>query len=117
MNTSSIRRSRRTPTEWAVLVEQASKSPLSTKRFCEQAAVSVQSLYSWRAKLRAAAPPPRGFTPVVMTPQNVAASEGKPACSFEIELRNGRIVRVSGNGVDLHALRSVIEVAEGRTAC
>jgi transposase-like protein len=117
MNTSSIRRSRRTPTEWAALVEQASTSPLSTKRFCEQAGVSVQSLYSWRAKLRAAETPPLGFTPILMTPQNGAASENEPACCFEIELRNGRIVRVSGKGVDMHTLRSVIEVAEGGTAC
>jgi hypothetical protein len=116
MNNSSIRRSRRTPTEWAALVEQASKSSLSAKRFCEQAGVSVQSLYAWRAKLQATQPA-RGFTPVVVASRSSDSGKQSPSCGIEIVLRNGRIVRVRDNGIDVHALRSVLEVAEGQAAC
>ena len=51
MSTSTRRYNRRTPEQWAELIELQPSSGLSAPKFCEQAGVSYQSFMAWRKKL------------------------------------------------------------------
>jgi transposase-like protein len=114
MNKTPIRRNRRSPREWASIVEQSFESQLSVGRFAAEAGVSIQSLYAWRRKLRM---PSAGFTPVVVKPLEAQKEAASAECLFEIELRNGCVVRVRGADVDERALRTILAVTGSRGSC
>lgn len=114
--TSQPRRRRRNASDWADLVEKSKTTSLPLSEFCEQANVSPSQLYNWRRKLGAVtAPATRGFTPVRLraTEQRIPAA---PAGTIEVELQNGRVVRVVGT-VDVRVLGEVILAAEGGVPC
>jgi transposase-like protein len=114
--TSQPRRRRRSATEWASLVEKSKTSSLPLSAFCERANVSLSQLYNWRKKLRAGTTAAvGGFTPVRLraTAQPVPVV---PAGSIEVQLQNGRVVRVIGT-VDARVLNEVILTAEGGVSC
>jgi hypothetical protein len=89
---------------------------LPAAEFCEQAGVQLARLNHWRGKLRAEdSRKDGGFTPVRL--RAVAAPAPAPAMSaIELQLSNGRIVRVMG-AVDVQTLRTVLQAAEGGVAC
>lgn len=112
MKTTQPRRSRRSASEWALLVEEFKTSSLTLTAFCEQADVSLSQFYNWRRKLRAdAARVDGGFTPVRLRAAS-ATSQSPVGGRIEVRLKNGRIVRVVG-AVDAQVLREVMLMAEG----
>ena len=92
MRKVSNRRIRRTSSEWRDILHRFETSKLSARAFCKQESLSVESLRRWREKLAASA--------VRTTPASfveVAPEEGFPSFwSLELELPDGRVVRVRG---------------------
>jgi hypothetical protein len=116
MKTQTSSRSRRSAAQWASLVEQYESSSLPAADFCEQVGVPLARLKHWCGKLRAAdGRSSGGFTPIRL--RAVAAPPPAQAVStIEVQLSNGRIVRVLGD-VDVQALRAVLQAAEEGAAC
>lgn len=91
-------------------------SSLPLSDFCKEADVSLSQLCHWRRKLSAATPDSsKGFTPIRLRASAPEPSE-LPASSIEVQLQNGRVVRVVG-AVDARLLREVILVVEGGVPC
>jgi hypothetical protein len=83
---------RRTASEWREIFGRFEKSNLSPREFCHRESLSVESFRRWREKL-AAKPVKAGADSFV----EVASEEAFPAFwSLEIELPDGRMVRVRG---------------------
>jgi transposase len=105
--------------EWRKRVARWKESGLTAKVFAAQEGINPGTLYHWRYKLaygdrldRPAQPGSRSDAIVtslveVAAPPIVAAEQ-----RFEIELRNGRLVRV-GAGFDAKTLRTLLAVVEG----
>lgn len=109
--------SRRTSAQWEHIVEQSEATTLSLRAFCHEMGLSLQSLYYWRSKFqRRPRRKSRGFTQ--LQPAQLSAPLPKQVeGTMELRLTNGRVVRITGGGVDAQALRTLIEVAEAGGAC
>ena len=84
--------------------------------FCKQSDVSLSQLCHWRNKVRAGGVPAgAGFTPIRLAAPT-QQSTVPPTGSIEVQLQNGRVVRVVGV-VDTRVLRDVILMAEGGATC
>lgn len=92
MRSRSNGKVRRSVSEWREILQRFEGSQLSLRAFCKRESLSVESFRRWRAKLAA--------DPVQTTPApfvQMTRDEGLPAFwSLEIELPDGRTVRVRG---------------------
>jgi transposase len=103
-----------TRADWARRVARWEKSGLTRSEFAAREGVKATTLGWWRSALRrAAAEPITALVPQAMSFVEVA-SVGVEATHerIEVELRNGRVVRVPAS-FDEDALRRVLAVAEG----
>ena len=81
---SSVRRPRRTPQQWAELVAQQAASDLDVAAFCRQHDVGLSGFYAWRRRLADAEPAPDAANPTADPPrflrlEPAAASDTPPA--------------------------------------
>jgi hypothetical protein len=61
---------RRTKQQWQVLVEQHAQSGLTTRDFCQQQNIHLQTFYSRRHALGLATPPKRSIKVLTTAPTN-----------------------------------------------
>lgn len=117
MQTKPSVHSRRASAQWEHIVEQPETTTLSLRAFCDELGLSLQSLYYWRSKFRGRARrKSHGFTQ--LQPAKLPAPPPKQAMgAMELHLTNGRVVRITGGGVDAQALRTLIEAAEVGGPC
>jgi len=102
--------------EWAERVDRWQRSGLSIGKFAAQERIKPKQLAWWRWKLGAApsappAAPEMRFLPVHVL-ETAAASPRGAEVPLEVELPNGRIVRVPP-GFDPAMLESVLSIASG----
>jgi hypothetical protein len=97
--------------EMARVVARWERSGLTQAAFARQCGMSVHTFTWWRHRLRAAGRPAGtaapGFTEVVL-----AAAPGRGAPHAEVELRNGRVVRLPLVARDPAALRALLAVLD-----
>ncbi len=101
------------------LVQQSHSTQLPLRQLCEEAGVSVQSLYAWRKKPAELPALSVGmFAPLRVNTQRPAADEqaSNQDRTIEIVLTNGRIIRVPSTCIEPHRLRAIIEAVEGGAA-
>ena len=105
---------------WEAMLNRHSDSRLSIREFCAQEGISQPSFYSWRKKLRE-----RELTGI--SSRASAGGKGEPGngrAFLPLKLQDsasrldlihplGYQVRVTGE-VNIHALRQVLEVLDGR---
>ena len=105
---------------WRELVTRQAVSGLSIQQFCENEGVSRPSFYAWRRRLR------EGEDNGTMARESRPGEDERGGkrefislkllespCGLEIIHPRGYQVRVTG-GVDVHALRQVLDVLDGR---
>ena len=97
-------RSRWTVDKGRAVVDAAKTSGLALTEFAHQHGIDPQRLYHWRRRLSTA--PVAAETPMLVELKRIPRHE-----PIEIELRNGRIVRVA-DAFEANTLRRVVEVLE-----
>jgi hypothetical protein len=110
---------RATRAEWEKRVERWSDSGLTAKQFAVETGINAGTLNFWKYKLKALGVPTRGRRPKnVTTPAMSSLVEVQPVGlavedRFEIELRDGRRVRVPAafEPAALRALLTILEAA------
>lgn len=110
--------SRRTPEQWAEIIEQLNSSPLLHKDFCAQVGVAPSSLYTWQKKLKIQKSSSQltGFIPLHIK-KDLTKKVSTTTQAIEICLANGRVIRLIGDNVDRKMLHTVISVAEDCNIC
>lgn len=97
---------------WSELAGEWKRSGQSIAAFCRQRGLSPSGLYAWRRRFGADSTVnpegPAGFVPVTIVPSSVA-----PAPALEIELSNGRLLRLLGEVTParLAAIANALEAA------
>jgi hypothetical protein len=104
--------------EWRKRVARWKKSGLTAKEFGAREGINPGTLYFWRYKLaygdRLDRPPRRGTRSDAMVASLVEVQAPAAVVGdhrFEIEVRNGRLIRV-GAGFDAERLRALLAVVE-----
>jgi len=88
---------------WSELGGQWKRSDESVAAFCRQRGLNPSGLYAWRRRFGADSPPKAnpegaaGFVPVTIVPSTVASTP-----VLEIELGNGRLLRLLGELTPAH---------------
>lgn len=106
------KRTRRSESERAELVERWQQSGRPAREFAEQAGLNVSLLYLWRRRLKAAPkrePRTRERKPA-FSELRLSTTQPRPG-HIEIVSRNGRVVRVHGD-FDSRALQQVLAAVE-----
>ena len=107
-----------TRAEWAKRVRGWQRSGLSIEEFAARKGIKPKQLAWWRWKLRATASTPPApemrFLPVHVV--EAEASPPRAEVPLEVELPNGRVVRVRP-GFDPAMLESVLSIASGGARC
>ena len=126
----SLRRPRRTKAAWIEEVRSWRESGQSAEQYAAERGLHRGTLCAWASKAREAlAVTPSGrasrgealkkleFLPVRVAERGAASSSSQGlGGEFEVELLNGRRVRVRGE-FQREALARLLEVAEGGAAC
>jgi transposase len=104
--------------EWRRRVARWKSSGLTAREFAAEMGINAGTLYSWQYKVkygdrldRPPKPGTRSDAIVASLVEVAAPAVAVVAERFEIELRNGRQVRVAA-GFDAEALRALLAVAE-----
>ncbi len=96
---------------WSEMAGQWKRSGQSIAAFCSQRGLSPSGLYAWRRRFGADSTVnpdgAAGFVPVTIVPSAVA-----PAPTLEIELSNGRLLRLFGE-VTPERLAAIANALEG----
>ena len=91
----------------------ADQSGLSGHEFAAEHGLKPQRLYRWRRRLDRAVGAPRTFEEVRVARAAVVVDDDRTVDPrFEIELRSGRVVRVSPS-FDETALRRLLAIVDG----
>lgn len=106
--------------EWQKRVDRWKESGLTAKEFAAETGINAGTLQFWRYKLNASEPKVRRrratraeasiLSSIVEVPTPVVAHDSR----FEIELGNGRRLRVSP-AFDASALKALLAVLDGTT--
>jgi hypothetical protein len=93
------------PKYWGRLIAEHEASKQKIGPFCRERGISEASFYYWRNRLRKNAP-------VRFALLETPPTTGRPACAFELVLRNGERLRI-GDKVDAATLQVVLEAVRG----
>lgn len=103
--------------EWRKRVERWKDSGLTAKEFAAESGINAGTLQFWRYKLRRPAPGgrrrPSGAGSLLSSIVEVRPAAAPPESRFEIELGNGRRVRVPA-AFDASALKALLAILEAR---
>lgn len=106
---ASTRRRRRRRDEIEKLVAKFRRSGQTREEFAEAVGVHVNTLYKWVREVPAEKKAVQD--PQVAVPVRVQDVAPRITGAIEIDLRNGRTVRVTGK-IDKDALREIVEALE-----
>ena len=99
---------------WRQLLDECQRSGLSIKDFAERNGVTASALYYWRRRL-AAGPMPVPSTALAVSFVELRCEDKpapRPTPSYQVGLRNGRVVTVPST-FDDDVLHRLLAVAEG----
>ncbi len=125
------RRSRRSPAQWAEIVERWRASNQSAEEFAKENDVGADGLWRWSSRLRIARPlravesgqqasprvAPRFVEVEVARPTQPVGESTAAARGIVIEWPGGPTVRVSGGGVDRGSLVAVLQALAEVAPC
>ena len=100
---------------WQRLVNRQAKSGLTIQEFCSRASISQPSFYAWRKRLREqqGVKSSRDVDELDNDGEFIPLQLGNPGGTLEVVHPRGYQIRISG-AVDIHALRQVLDVLDGR---
>jgi transposase len=119
---------RRSPSQWARVVEDWSRSGLSAGRYARQHGIGVGSLYRWSGRVmhqaggkaqRAASSTEPRFLAVKVAEDRLRAPAAQPVASggvIEVAWPGGAIVRVSGDA-PVSTIAAVLRAMAEMTPC
>lgn len=103
--------------EWRKRAERWRESGLTAKEFAAETGINAATLQFWRYKLRRPAlarrPPPSATAPMLSSIVEVRPATTTPESRFEIELENGRRLRVP-TAFDASALKALLAILEAK---